>query len=165
MLGNKMRKYVMGEEKRKHSKAVQNVYNYRIRRQGIRALSDLALLAEKLPETRLDEIFNEKTLTPLMRNLFTLFPDQFKPKDNDKPKGAKKPKKTKKPAISKEELEKRRKRILALSHITLEEIGNEFNASNLAPDIMQALTEAGPQETLPTIKGLKAIYIKTLHQQ
>ena len=141
-----MRKYVMGEEKRKHSKAVQNVYNYRIRRQAIRALSDLALLAEKLPETRLDEIFNEKTLTPLVRNLFCLFPDQFKPEDTDKPKDAKKPKEAEKPAISKEELEKRRKGILTLSYITLEEIGNEFNARNLAPDVMQALTEAGPQE-------------------
>ena len=93
------------------------------------------------------------------------FPLQSKSEETDKPKGAKKPKKAKKPALSKEDLEKRRKRILTLSYVTLEEIGNEFNAGNLAPDIMQALTEAGPQETLPTIKGLKAIYIKTLHQQ
>jgi hypothetical protein len=47
--------------------------------------------------------------------------------------------------------------------MTLEEIGNEFNAWNLAPDMMQALLEAGPQDTMPTIRGLKAIYIKALH--
>lgn len=46
--------------------------------------------------------------------------------------------------------------------MALEEIGDVFNARNLAPDIMRALTEAGPQEANSTITGLRAIYFKAL---
>jgi hypothetical protein len=55
------------------------------------------------------------------------------------------------PRIDKDELTKRRERILTLCCITFEEIGNEYNAGNLAPDMMQALIEAVPQNIIPTI--------------
>lgn len=144
-----MRKYVMGLKRNKRSKAVQNVYNYRIKQYTVLALGDLALVAEKLLEDMQTEIFNEETLAPLIRNLFRLIPKGFVEV-------------TDLPGTDREELEKRRKRVLALYHVALEEIGDVFNARNLAPDIMQALTEATPQDTIPTITGLKAIYIKAL---
>ena len=60
MLGNSMRKYVMSENKNGYSKAVQSVYNSRIKTYAKQALQDLALLAEKLPEDQQAEIFNEQ---------------------------------------------------------------------------------------------------------
>ena len=64
--------------------------------------------------------------------------------------------------MNREELEKRGTRVLALCYAALNEIGDVFNARNLAPDVMEILMEAGPSETLPTITGLKAVYIKGL---
>ena len=62
-----MRKYVMSENKNSYSKAVQSVYNYRIKTYAKQALQDLTLLAEKLPEDQQAEIFNEKTTWELLR--------------------------------------------------------------------------------------------------
>jgi hypothetical protein len=146
-----MRAYVKSPNKRKPDKKTKNTYNWRIKKYTIQGLKDLVLLAQKLPEDRQAEIFNEETLTPLIRNLFRLIPKPFvEVVDLHR--------------VNKEEMEKRRKRVLALCYVALEEIGDVFNARNLAPDIMQALTEAGPQDTNPTITGLRAIYIKALHR-
>jgi hypothetical protein len=144
-----MRKYVTSPNKRKLSKAVQNVYNWRIKKYTLKALKDLVLLTEKLPEDRQAEIFNEETLTPLIRNLFRLIPKPFVEVADL-------------PELDKDELKKRRKRILTLCHITLEEIGDIINARNLAPDIMRALTEAEPQDPITTITGARAK--SSLHQ-
>jgi hypothetical protein len=149
MLGKAMRKYVMGEKGKRYSKVVQNVYNCRIRQYTVQALKDLVLLSEKLPEDRQAEIFNEKTLTPLIKNLFRLIPKDFVDVVDLQ-------------GLDKDELEKRRKRVLALCHVALEEIGEVFNARNLAPDIMRALTEAGPQDASSTMTGLRAVYNKSL---
>ena len=64
------------------------------------------------------------------------------------------------PEMNREELEKRRMRVLALCYAALNEIGDVFNARNLAPDVMEILMEAGLSETFSTITGLKAVYIK-----
>jgi hypothetical protein len=62
--------------------------------------------------------------------------------------------------MNREELEKRRTRVLALCYAALNEIGDLFNARNLAPEVMEILMEAGLSETLLTMTGLKAVYIK-----
>jgi len=62
--------------------------------------------------------------------------------------------------MNREELEKKGTRVLALCCTALNEIGDLFNARNLAPDVMEILMEAGRSETLSTIMGLKAVYIK-----
>jgi hypothetical protein len=147
MLGNAMRAYVRSPNKRKLDKNMKNTYNWRIEQYTLQALKDLVLLAEKLPEDRQADIFNEETLTPLIKHLFRLIPKPFVEVADLK-------------KINKEELEKRRRRVLTLCYVALEEIGDIFNARNLAPEIMQAFTEAGRQDTNPTITGLKAIYIK-----
>lgn len=76
-MGNSVRKYVIGLNRNKRGKAVQNVYNYRIKQYTVQALRDLLRLTEKLPEDMQAEIFNEETLTPLIRNLFRLIPEEF----------------------------------------------------------------------------------------
>jgi hypothetical protein len=62
--------------------------------------------------------------------------------------------------MNREELEKKGTRVLALCYAALDEIGDLFNARNLAPDVMEILMEAGLSETLSTITRLKAVYIK-----
>jgi len=64
------------------------------------------------------------------------------------------------PEMSREEFEKKGTRVLAFFYGALNEIGDLFNARNLAPDVMEILMEAGLSETLSTITGLKAVYIK-----
>jgi hypothetical protein len=101
------------------------------------------LLAEKLPEDELKDIFNEKTMMPLIRNVF-----RGKIKENYEP----------------EELEQRVQRILKLSYDTLSEIGFRDNAWNLAPEVMSILCKAGLHETYSTFVGLKAVFIKGVTQ-
>ncbi len=67
MLGNSMRKYVMSEKKNGYSKAVQAVYNNRIKNYAKQAIQDLALLAEKLPEDQQADIFNCENMKPLFK--------------------------------------------------------------------------------------------------
>jgi hypothetical protein len=139
MLSKSMKQYVMNGEKNGYSKETQNVYNNRLKNYAIDALRDLALLAEKLPEDELQDVFNEKTLSPLVRNVF-----RAKLKDN----------------YGEKEFEQRRQRILRLCWNTLTEIGRRENAWNLAPDVMNILVKAGLHENFDTFVGLKGIYIK-----
>jgi hypothetical protein len=143
MLSKSMKQYVMNQEKNGYSKETQNVYNNRLKNYAIDALKDLALLAEKLPEDELQDVFNEKTLSPLIRNIF-----RAKLKGN----------------YEEKEFEQRRQRILRLSWDTLTEIGFRDNAWNLAPDVMNILIKAGLHENFDTFVGLKAIYIKGFNQ-
>jgi len=143
VLSKSMKQYVMSQEKKGYSKETQNVYNNRLRNYAVEALKDLALLAEKLSEEELQDIFNEKTLSPLIKNIF-----RAKIKDN----------------YEEKEFEQRRQRILRLSWDTLTEIGFRDNAWNLAPDVMNILIKAGLHENFDTFVGLKAIYIKGFNQ-
>jgi hypothetical protein len=144
LLGNSMRKYVMNDKKNGYSKQFQNVYNNRIRKYATRALRDLVLLAEKLPEKQQAQIFNEETLSPLVHSIFS-----FRTKQQTDEKGA----------------QERRTRILQLCYTILSEVGTLGNASDLAPDIMNMLTLGGQHETLPAITALKAIYLKGFSKQ
>lgn len=143
MLSKSMKQYVMNQEKNGYNKETQYVYNNRLKNYAIDALKDLALLAEKLPEDELKDIFNEKTMSPLLRNVF-----RAKIKGN----------------YEEKEFNQRRQRILRLSWDTLSEIGFKDNAWNLAPDVMSILIKAGLHETFDTFVGLKAIYIKGFNQ-
>jgi hypothetical protein len=143
VLSKSMKQYVMNQEKKGYSKETQNVYNNRLKNYAVEALKDLALLAEKLPEAELQDIFNEKTMSPLIRNVF-----RAKIKDNYEAK----------------EFEQRRQRILRLSWDALSEIGFRDTAWNLAPDVMSILIKAGLHETFDTFVGLKAVYIKGFNQ-
>jgi hypothetical protein len=149
ILTDPMKKYLLNDDKKGYTAETKSAYNRRIIDYTIRGISDLSLLAEKLPEDMQAQVFNERTLGSLIRSLFRLIV-----KEHAEVAGLSE--------IDKEELEKRRRRVLALCYEALNEIGDVSNARNLAPDVMKVLLEAGPHETLLTIAGLKAVYIKGL---
>ena len=72
-----MRKYVTSPDKNGYSKAVQAVYNSRIKSYSKQAIKDLALLAEKLPEDQQADIFNSENLEPLFAALLRLSPEEI----------------------------------------------------------------------------------------
>jgi hypothetical protein len=139
-----MRKYVMNEKKNGYNKQTQNVYNNTIKNYATRALRDLTLPAEKLPEKQQAQILNEETLTPRVRSIFSFLTKQ---------------------QVDEKEAQERRTRILQLCYDILDEIGTLENALDLAPDIMNILTMGSLHETLPTITALKAIYLKGFSKQ
>ena len=143
ILSEAMRKYILNTSKQGYTKEVRSVYNRRIIEYAKRGLEDLALLAENLPEDQLAEVFNKKSLGPLVKAVFRL---RIKPDMNER------------------ELHERRERILKLSYLTLTEIGILQNAWALAPNVMKVLTKAGLSD-IDTIIGLKAIYIQSLTEK
>jgi len=143
ILTKQMKKYVLSDTKRGYDKATQSTYNGRIVEYCQEGLKDLKLLAERLSEEQQAEIFNERYLGPLLKNIFAL---RIK-KD-----------------IDKEELDQRRGRILQVCYGALSDIGALANAWALAPDIMKLLQQAGPIDTIHVITGLKAVYIKGISQ-
>ena len=90
MLGNSMRKYVMSENKSSYNKAIQSVYNSRIKNYAKKALQDLALLAEKLPEDQQTEIFNSKNTGELLRAILRQTPEEMTRLEKDKAQAKKK---------------------------------------------------------------------------
>jgi hypothetical protein len=149
ILTDPMKKYLLNDGKKGYTAETRSAYNRRIIDYAIRGISDLSFLAEKLPEDVQAQVFNERTLGSLVRSLFRLIVKEHAEVADFS-------------EMDKEELEKRRKRVLGLCYEALNEIGDVFNARNLAPDVMGILLEAGPSETLPAITALKAVYIKGL---
>ena len=143
ILSEAMRKYILNTSKQGYTKEVRSVYNRRIIEYAKRGLEDLALLAENLSEDQLAEVFNKKSLRPLVKAVFRL---RIKPGMNER------------------ELHERRERILKLSYLTLTEIGILQNAWALAPNVMKVLTKAGLSDIGPII-GLKAVYIQSLTEK
>jgi hypothetical protein len=144
LLGNAIRKYVMGDRKNGYNKQTQNVYNSRIRNYAVQALKDLALLAEKLPEKQQAQIFNEDTLAPLALGILRFQTVQ---------------------QIDEKEARERQSRILSLCYLVLNEVGYREKAWSSARDIMGILVMSGSSETADTITGLRAVYLKGFSKQ
>lgn len=140
-----MRQYVNRTENNGYDKETQNVYNMRLRSYAQRAIKDLTLLAQKLPEDQQKQIFNTKTMNPLIRNIY-----RAKNKENQN--------------TQDEQFQQRCHRILNLSYETLTEIGFKDNAWHLARDVMKILIHAGLNESFDTIVGLKAVFIAATNQ-
>jgi len=134
----------MSDRKNGYNKQTQNVYNSRIRNYAVQALKDLALLAEKLPEKQQAQIFNEDTLSALVYGILRFRTVQ---------------------QIDEKEARERQSRILSLCYLVLNEVGYRENAWSLAPDIMNILVMGGSSETVDTITGLKAVYLKGFSKQ
>ena len=120
ILTKPMKKYLLGSDKRGYGEETQRAYNRRIIDYAKRGLKDLLLLAEKLPEEAQAEVFNEETLAPLMRNLFRLIVKEHVEVVDI-------------PEMNREELEKRRMRVLALCYAALNEIGMCLTLEILRP--------------------------------
>jgi len=135
-----MRKYVMSENKNGYSKAVQCVYNCRIKSYAKQAIQDLALLAQKLPEDQQTEIFNSGNMKPLFEAILKLSPEGITQLTQNK-----------------ELTKKKRNRLLPLTNQIITLL-NDSNLSGLIAPIgaRYMLKEGGH------LAHLKAIYYRSL---
>jgi hypothetical protein len=67
--------------------------------------------------------------------------------------------------IDEKEAQERQSRILSLCYLVLNKVEYRENAWSLAPDIMNILVTGGSSETVDTITGLKAVYLKGFSKQ
>jgi hypothetical protein len=120
-LTNAMKKYINTRDKRGYNRSE---YDGRLIGYATMSLKhDLPLLAEKLGEEMQTQIFNKENLMPFFRALFKVDYRQD---------------------ISKEELEKRRQRLIKLCYELLTWLGYEENARKLAPNSMNLLLKRVP---------------------
>lgn len=140
MLGNSMRKYVMSENKNGYSKAVRSVYNSRIKGYAIRALQDLTLLAQKLPEDQQAEIFTDKNIGNMLAAIIKLSPVQNAQLNDDK-------------GLAK----KKRQRLLPLFYDLITLLNDSNLAHLIAPVGTRYMIKEGGQ-----LAFLKAIYYRCL---
>ena len=140
MLGNSMRNYVMSESKNGYSKQVRSVYNNRIKKYANLALKDLTLLAQKLPEDKQTEIFNDQNITNLLSALLKPNPAQMAELNDDG-------------ALAK----KKRQRLLPLCYDLITLLNNSNLAHLMAPVGTRYMTKEGGQ-----LAYLKAIYYRAL---
>ncbi len=116
-----MVKYVKSDDKSGYN---QSMYNTRLIDYAARSLRyDLPLLAERLDEDMQSQIFNQENLIPFFKTLFKVDYKQ---------------------GIPKEELERRRQRLLKLCYELLTWMGYEENAWKLAPNSMNLLLKRVP---------------------
>lgn len=134
-----MKRYLLNDNKAGYTAETRSAYNRRIAEYAKRGIQDLALLAEKLPEDQQAEIFTKENLAPFLRMLFKL---RFRPN------------------MTKDELEKRSKRLLRICYDHLSYLGSLENAYGLAPLPMKYMTSK-----YPTPRGLEAIYLASLEQK
>lgn len=135
-----MRKYVISSDKNGYSKAVQAVYNSRIKSYSKQAIKDLALLAEKLPEDQQADIFNNENMKPLFAALLKLSPEEIA-----------------KLTQNKELTKKKRNRLLPLTRQIIDLL-NDANLSWLiAPVGARYMIKEGGH-----LAHLKAIYYRSL---
>lgn len=135
MLSKSMRQYVMNEEKNGYPKEMQNTYNFRLKNYAIQALKDLALLAEKLPETQQAEIFNNDNMYDLLKAIFKLDSKLWE---------------------NKELLKKKRRRLLPLCYNIIMLLDNNTFASLIAPLQWDTTRREGGY-----LHGLRAVYYRS----
>jgi hypothetical protein len=135
-----MKNYLLTPNKKGYSKETQTVYKHRIHEYAQKGIQALTLLAQNLPEDQQTQIFNQKTLFPLIKAIYTA---------------------KNKPDHDPETLQKRKERIQKLCTYTLHTIGGYQNSWVLAPEVMKVLNKSGLHE-IPPLMGLKAIIIKSL---
>lgn len=135
MLKSGLRKYVKSEDKEGYNKSQ---YNKRLKNYTITTLEDLTLIAERTDESLQSEMFTPDNMRPFFSQLFKV---DFKPD------------------MTKEEIEKRRKRLLWLAYELLSYLGLTENAWKLAPKAMHILVQA-PQSKIEAINNITAVYLE-----
>ena len=136
ILTKPMKKYLLSDSKQGFKTEVQATYDRRIVEYAKRGLEDLTLLAGKLPEDQLREVFNYENLKDLIRVLFAL------PQSDDEP------------------LKERRRRLLPLCHELIATLDSINFAPRLAPEIWRVIVkEKGP------LPGVRTVYYRSLVQE
>jgi len=145
ILTKPMKKYVLSETKQGYN---VSEYNKRILEYALKGLSDLTLLAQKLPEEQQANIFNKETLQPLFKAIFRL---KIQAKDHQeylRIKG------------SKDIVEKRR-RLLRLCDLALHLIGDYTFAGIIVPEPMKPFMNM----SWPPIDNIKALLYTSLKEE
>ncbi len=133
----------MSENKDSYSKAVQSVYNSRIKTYATQALQDLALLAEKLPEDQQAEIFNKKNTWELLRAILRQSSEERTRLEQDKA-----------------QAKKKRERLLPLCYNLISLLNDSHLAHLLAPVGDRYMIKEGGH-----LAHLKAIYYRSLNDR
>jgi hypothetical protein len=121
MLTKGMRKYVLSEDKSGYDKGTQNTYNYRLRIDIKEAIEDLTLILQKLPESELENLFNDGTLAGFFEALFKI---GITPHGNQ----------TYAQRKCSKEIKSKRQRLFKLSKSVLRNIGNGKFVSAILPE-------------------------------
>lgn len=136
ILTKPMKKYLLSESKQGFTADVQATYDRRIMEYAKRGIDDLTLLAAKLPEDQLKDVFNHENLKDLIKILFRL------PESDDAT------------------LKKRRRRLLPLCYEIIATLNDPGYAMRLAPAIWRVIVkEKGP------LPGIRTVYYRSLVQE
>jgi hypothetical protein len=142
-----MRKYILSKDKAGYNKDKKRNYNNRIRDYSWQAIRDLAFIAKNLPEEQQEEIFNSKSLEPLIRELFTLKIDGDSHEEYKQNKNS-------------EAIKKKRKRLLGIAGMTLRAVGETCFVRSLLPDQMSQLVVG-----FPYTKNFEYLIMTSMHEE
>lgn len=136
----------MSEDKSGYDRGKQNVYNYRLRNDVREAIKDLTLIAQRLPESELESLFNDGTLGPFFDALFMI---QTNPKENENWLERKNSK----------EMKLKRHRLFRLSKRLLKLIGDGRFVSTILPESSKhhIILIGGTEENLVEISKTEAL--------
>jgi hypothetical protein len=132
MLTKAMRKYVESNNKTGYDKHKQEVYDDRLVMYANQALKDFKLLAEKLPEEKLAQIFNVEKMKPFFDTLFYSKSSRLYSQQEVKEYQT---------WQNSEEAESRRKRLVKLSQAVLNTVGRGDFVIELLPELKPYLRE------------------------
>jgi len=152
MLDKGMTKYVQKKYVQKltncgYEKETQRVYDGRLQIRIKKALKDLTLLADNLPEEQLTQLFNSETLTPFFKSLFKL---KIEAEGNHEDWLQKK-----------KELKPKRDRLLKLSGAVLRIIGDGKFGVTLLPESLRFELD----KKNPSVKNLRAVFYTSTQEQ
>lgn len=153
MLDKGMTKYVQKRYVQKlancgYEKETQRVYDGRLRVRVKKALKDLTLLADNLPEEQLTQLFNSETLTPFFQALFKLEIGARGKDHNDW-------------LQKKKELKPKRDRLLKLSGAVLRKIGDGKFAVTLLPESLRFELD----QMKSSIENLRVVFHTSMQEQ
>jgi transcriptional regulatory protein LevR len=118
-----------------------------MRRKTLESIEYLTAAIKELPENQLQQVCNEKTLTPLLRAIFDL---KISAKNHEEYKKTKELK----------EIRKKRLRMLRLARATLDIIGNYNFVLNIVPQTVRPYLKM----TSPPLENFRALYYASLQE-
>ena len=134
--------------KRNSLSGAERVRYFRIRKKALRSIEYLTSVANELPESQLRQIFNEKTLTPLFKAIFSLKIKAKNHKDYVQKKKIK-------------EIREKRRRMLKLSVAVLKIIGDYNFVRAVVPEPVAPYLSIG----FPPTENIKALCYMSLQEE
>ena len=126
----------------------ERVRYFRIRKKALKSIEYLTSVANELPESQLRQIFNEKTLTPFFKAIFSLKIEAKNHKDYVQKKKVK-------------EIKEKRRRMMKLSVAVLHIIGDYNFVRAVVPEPVGPYLSAG----FPPTENIKALCYMSLQEE